>query len=55
MTAAHPAKGTPRVAFTASDAEAAQLAFAELRQLYGTVEPEAAVREPERVVDLHHQ
>jgi len=32
----------PRVAFVASDAEAAQLALTELRKAYGTVEPEEA-------------
>lgn len=42
MTAARPAGGKPRAAFTASDAEAAQRAIVELRQLYGTVEPEQA-------------
>ena len=42
MTAAYLRKGTPRVAFTASDAEAAQLALAELRRLYGIVDPDAA-------------
>jgi NAD+ kinase len=34
--------GNPRVAFIASEAEPAQRALAELRQLYGTVEPELA-------------
>jgi NAD+ kinase len=33
---------TPRVAFVASDAEAAQLALKDLQALYGVVEPEAA-------------
>jgi NAD+ kinase len=33
---------SPRVAFVASDAEAAQLALTELRKAYGTVEPEEA-------------
>jgi NAD+ kinase len=42
VTAAASAKRTPRVAFTASDAEAAQLALAELQQVYGVVEPETA-------------
>jgi len=42
VTATHRAKGTPRVAFTASDAEAAQLALTELHQIYGAVEPELA-------------
>jgi NAD+ kinase len=32
----------PRVAFVASDAEAAQLALAELRREYGTIEPDIA-------------
>jgi NAD+ kinase len=34
--------GGPRVAFLASEAEAAQLALVELRRRYGTVEPEDA-------------
>jgi NAD+ kinase len=42
VTATRSARGTPRVAFTASDAEAAQLALAELHQLYGNVEPQQA-------------
>ena len=42
MTAAPSAGRAPRVAFIASDAEAAQRALAELRQLYGTVEAEQA-------------
>ena len=42
MTAAPSAGHTPRVAFIASDAEAAQRALAELRPLYGTIEPEQA-------------
>ncbi len=42
MTAAPAAKRAPRVAFVASEAEAAQLALAELRRLYGTVEPQNA-------------
>jgi len=42
VTAAPSKKATPRIAFTASDAEAAQQALVELRQLYGTVEPEGA-------------
>jgi NAD+ kinase len=33
---------SPRVAFVASDAEAAQLALTELRRAYGTIEPEEA-------------
>jgi NAD+ kinase len=33
---------SPRVAFVASDAEAAQLALTELRRAYGTIEPEQA-------------
>ncbi len=39
MTAASSAKRAPRVAFVASEAEAAQQALAELRRFYGTVEP----------------
>jgi NAD+ kinase len=35
-------RGAPRVAFVASEAEAAQRALAELRQRYGTVEPQEA-------------
>jgi NAD+ kinase len=42
VTAAHPKKGMPRVAFSASDAEAAQQALVELRGLYGTIEAEQA-------------
>jgi NAD+ kinase len=42
VTAAQAKGGTPRVAFTASDAEAAQRALDELRQLYGTIEPQHA-------------
>src|SRR5207302_9360834 len=34
--------GAPRIAFVASDAEAAQHALRELRQRYGTVEPQDA-------------
>ena len=42
MTAASPATRARRVAFLASEAEAAQLALAELRQRYGTIEPQQA-------------
>jgi len=42
VTAASPATSAPRVAFLASEAEAAQLALAELRQRYGTIEPQQA-------------
>ena len=45
MTAPTPrvtSRGTPRVAFVASESEAAQLALHELRQRYGTIEPQDA-------------
>jgi NAD+ kinase len=42
VTAAPSAGRTPLVAFIASDAEAAQRALVELRQLYGKIEPEQA-------------
>ncbi|HEV8677884.1 MAG TPA: NAD(+)/NADH kinase, partial [Stellaceae bacterium] len=42
MTAAPTFGSTPRAAFVASDAEAAQQALVELRQRYGTVEPQQA-------------
>lgn len=42
MTAAPTRQSAPRVAFVASEAEAAQQALAELRQHYGTVEPQHA-------------
>ena len=42
MTAAPAPRIPPRVAFAASDAEAAQLALAELRQRYGTIAPQEA-------------
>lgn len=41
MTAA-PSRRNPRVAFVASDAEAAQAAFAELQKRYGSINPEEA-------------
>jgi NAD+ kinase len=42
VTAASPFLGTPRVAFAASEAEAAQLALRNLRQRYGTIDEAAA-------------
>lgn len=41
MTAA-PSRRNPRVAFVASDAEAAQAAFTELQKRYGSINPEEA-------------
>ena len=42
MTAASNSRGAPRIAFVASEAEAAQQALQELRQRYGTIAPEEA-------------
>ena len=42
MTAASKSRGAPRIAFVASEAEAAQQALQELRQRYGTIAPEEA-------------
>ena len=42
MTAASKSRGAPRIAFVASEAEAAQQALHELRQRYGTIPPEEA-------------
>ena len=42
MTAASKSRGAPRIAFVASEAEAAQQALRELRQRYGTIAPEEA-------------
>jgi NAD+ kinase len=42
VTAGYPKGGMPRVAFTASDAEAAQMALAELSGLYDPADPQQA-------------
>jgi NAD+ kinase len=42
VTAGYPKGGMPRVAFTASDAEAAQMALAELSRLYDPADPQQA-------------
>jgi NAD+ kinase len=42
VTAASKSRGAPRIAFVASEAEAAQQALHELRQHYGTIPPEEA-------------
>ena len=42
MTAASKSRGAPRIAFVASEAEAAQQALHELRQRYGTIPPQEA-------------
>ena len=42
MTAAPKSRGTPHIAFVASEAEPAQQALHELRQRYGTIPPEEA-------------
>jgi NAD+ kinase len=42
VTAASKSRGAPRIAFVASEAEAAQQALQELRQRYGTIAPEEA-------------
>jgi len=42
VTAASKSRGAPRIAFVASEAEAAQQALHELRQRYGTIPPQEA-------------